>query len=135
MLRKLLVFCAALGITLAVMADPTATAATTDVTATAATPAATVQAPAVEKSTVKKASHVKKAKKVELDLNSATADDLVKAGLPQDQADKVVAARPVEGFKNVKEVFKAMDKKGKKDLRALGKECKLETKAIEKDIK
>lgn len=123
MLQKFLVFCAALGLAFAVTAAPTTPVAN------ASTPIAAASAPTTEKSDAKSQKHHKNAK-TELNLNSATVDDLEKAGLSKEQAEKLIAARPASGFKHVKEACKAMDKEGKKTLKSLRKNYKLTTPSV-----
>lgn len=122
MLQKFLVFCAALGLAFAVTAAPTTPATG----ANAIAPATTASAPTTGKSDVKSQKHHKSVK-TELNLNSATADDLEKAGLTKEQADKLIAARPADGFKHAREACKAMDKDGKKAMKSLRNHYKLTT--------
>jgi len=107
MLRKILIFCATLGLVL---------------TAIAETPTSPITVNKVEKATVIKAKH--HTAKPEINFNTATASDLVKAGLTQEQAEKIITNRPTDGFKHLKEINKGMNKDDKKTLKDLKKHYK-----------
>jgi len=127
MIQKLVIFCAAIGLSFAVIAEPTTTTADSANTG----PVITATTSAIDKTDVKTKKHHKSAK-TELNLNSAVVADLEKAGLTKEQAEKIIAARPADGFKHVKEACKALDKDGKKAVKALKKRYKLVTQAVTK---